>query len=258
VNQEYLMRNTDKDWRKVAEKEPYWGVLSVDRFRGRNLSRDDLDVFFRTGEQYVQYVLDAIRKFHDPAYMIERALDFGCGVGRLAIPIAGAAKGETVGVDIAPNMLKLCAEHARQRNISNLTLVEGDDDLSGVKGSFNFINTFLVLQHIPPARGVSIISNLIDRLEIGGVASLQMTYAKERRFLKHEEGRSPYYRRSEEGIVEIGAAPDARPEGSITMYDYDLNQVFAVIQRATTYPMAVRPTDDDGHIGVQVIVKRTR
>lgn len=252
------MRNTDNDWRKVAEKEPYWGVLSVDRFRGRNLSQADLDVFFETGEQYLRYVLDVIRKFHDPEFKIDRALDFGCGVGRLAIPIARAAKGETIGVDVAPNMLRLCAEHAQRRKISNLTLVEGDDELSQVKGSFNFINTFLVLQHIPPARGIAIISKLIDKLALGGIASLQLTYAKERRFLKHEEGRSPYYRRSDDGIVEIGAAPDVRPEGSITMYDYDLNQLFAVVQRATTYPMVVRPTDDDGHIGVQVILKRTR
>ncbi len=252
------MRDTDQDWRNVASSEPYWGVLSVDRFRGRRLSDKDLSAFFDSGEAYLQYVLDCVKSFLAPGFEIQRGLDFGCGVGRLAIPIARRARGETVGVDVAPEMLKLCAQHAAERNIKNLTLVEGDDALSRVTGTFNFINTFIVLQHIPPDRGLAIISGLLSHLEIGGIGVFQLTYAKARKFLKHEEARAPYYRRQGEAIIELASRPDDRPEGSITMYDYDLNFVFARLQEATTFPMIVRPTDDDGHIGVQVMLKKTR
>jgi hypothetical protein len=94
--------------------------------------------------------------------------------------------------------------------------------------------------------------------ENNGVVALQLTYAKARKFLKHEEGRSAYFRRDGASIVELSPRPDLRPAGAITMYDYDLNQVMAVIQEATKYPMAVKPTDDDGHIGVQIVLKVVR
>ena len=252
------MRNTDQDWCEVAKAEPYWGVISVDRFRGKTLSKKDQDAFFDSGRQYLKYAIDVTRMMLSPKFQINRALDFGCGVGRLAIPIALSAKGETVGVDVAPEMLRLCAEHAKEQGVKNLTLVDGDDALSKVNGAFNFINSFIVLQHIPPERGAAIISTLISKLEIEGVAVLQVTYAKARKFMKHEEARAPYYRREGDSFVELAGKSDQRPEGSITMYDYDLNKVFAILQGATTFPMVVRPTDDDGHIGVQVFLKRTR
>lgn len=252
------MRDTDSDWREVARKEPYWGVISVDRYKGKTLRDQDQKTFFQSGPVYVDYVLALTRMLLDPKFEIKRALDFGCGVGRLAIAIAKVAKGEVVGVDVSPDMLRLCAAHAQEAGVTNLTLVESDDDLSAVKGSFNFINTYIVLQHIPPERGVALIQKLLSRAENNGVVALQLTYAKARKFLHHEDGRSAYYRREGGTIVELAPRPDLRPEGSISMYDYDLNQVMAAIQEATKYPMVVKPTDDDGHIGVQIVLKVVR
>jgi SAM-dependent methyltransferase len=252
------MRDTDSDWREVARKEPYWGVISVDRYKGKALKEQDEKVFFQSGPVYVEAVLALTRMLLDPKFEIRRALDFGCGVGRLAIAIAKVAKGEVVGVDISPEMLRLCAGHAKEAGVTNLTLVESDDDLSRVEGQFNFINTYIVLQHIPPDRGIALIRKLLSLAENNGVVALQFTYAKARRLLKHEEGRSAYFRREGGVVYELSPRPDLRPEGSITMYDYDLNQVMAVIQEATKYPMVVKPTDDDGHIGVQIVLKVVR
>lgn len=252
------MRDTDKDWREVARKEPYWGVISVDRYKGKSLKEQDEKQFFQSGPDYVDYVMALTRMLLDAKFEIKRALDFGCGVGRLAIAIAKASKGEVVGVDISPEMLRLCAEHAKEAGVTNLTLVGSDDELSAVKGSFNFINTYIVLQHIPPERGLALIARLLSKAENNGVVSLQLTYAKARKFLRHEEGRSGYYRREGSAIVELAPRADLRPEGSITMYDYDLNQVMAVIQEATKFPMVFKPTDDDGHIGAHIVLKVVR
>lgn len=252
------MRDTDSDWRKISRKQPYWGVISTNRFLGKVLKGRDAGVFFESGQSYLDNVLDLTRALLDPKFEIKRALDFGCGVGRLAIAIAKTAKDEVVGVDVSPEMLRLCAEHAREAGVANLTLVESDDELSAVKGKFNFINSYLVLQHIPPKRGIAIIQNLLSKAENNGVVSLQLTYARAKKVLVHEQGREGYYRRDGGAIVELSPRPDLRPEGSITMYDYDLNQVMAVIQEATKYPMAVKPTDDDGHIGVQIVLKVVR
>ncbi len=249
------MRDTDRDWREVARKEPYWGVISVDRFKGRSLKDGDLKPFFQSGEAYLEQVLALVRRLLDPKFEIRRALDFGCGVGRLTIPIARASKSDVVGVDVAPEMLRLCEEHARAAGVRNLTLALSDDELVKVTGVFNFVNSYIVLQHVPPERGLAILSRLLSKIETNGVASIQLTYAKARKLLKHEEGRAEYYRREGDSIEELATRPDGRPEGSITMYDYDLNKVMAIIQEATKFPMVVRPTDDDGHIGVHVILK---
>lgn len=252
------MRDTDSDWRKISRKRPYWSVISLNRFRGSKLKGQNAAMFFDSGQDYLTGVLDLARALLDPKFEIKRALDFGCGVGRLAIAIAKATKGEVVGVDVSPEMLRLCAEHAKEAGVTNLTLVEGDDELSAVKGSFNFIYTYIVLQHIPPQRGIALVQKLLAKAENNGVIALQLTYGRARKHLVHEEGRSAYFRRDGGSIVELAPRPDRRPEGSITMYDYDLNQVMAVIQEATKYPMAVKPTDDDGHIGVQIVLKVVR
>jgi SAM-dependent methyltransferase len=252
------MRDTDSDWREVARKEPYWGVISVDRYKGKSLKEQDQKTFFQSGPVYLDYIMALTKALLDPKFEIKRALDFGCGVGRLAIAIAKAAKGEVVGVDVSPEMLRLCAEHAKEAGVANLTLVESDDELSAVKGTFNFVNTYIVLQHIPPQRGIALIQKLLSKAENNGVVALQLTYGKARRHLVHEEGRSGYFRRDGGTLVELAPRADLRPEGSITMYDYDLNQVMAVIQEATKYPMAVKPTDDDGHIGVQIVLRVVR
>jgi SAM-dependent methyltransferase len=249
------MRDTDRDWSEVARNNPYWGVLSVDRFKGRSLGDDDLNAFFQSGAAHVAETLRLVRQHLDPRFEIDRALDFGCGVGRLAIALCAHAR-EVVGVDVAPDMLRLCAERAGAVGAANLKLVEGDDALSRVEGVFDFVNSYIVLQHIPPARGLGLIARLLAATASGGVASLQMTYGKAQKFLKHEEASIAYYRRDGDEITSLCAQGDCRPEGSITMYDYDLNKVMALVQSVSKSPILFRPTDDDGHIGAHLLLRK--
>ena len=64
-------------------------------------------------------------------------------------------------------------------------------------------------------------------LKVGGVGSIQVTYAKARRFLVHEGRHARFYRREGSIIHDVGAIQDDRPTGAITMFDYDLNHVVA-------------------------------
>jgi 2-polyprenyl-3-methyl-5-hydroxy-6-metoxy-1,4-benzoquinol methylase len=72
--------------------------------------------------------------------------------------------GEAVGVDIAPNMLALCDQYAKQVGVSNVTLVEAMTICRQLTGTFDFINSYIVLQHIPPARGFAIVQKLLSLL----------------------------------------------------------------------------------------------
>jgi 2-polyprenyl-3-methyl-5-hydroxy-6-metoxy-1,4-benzoquinol methylase len=252
-----VTRDTDKDWKLIAEENPYWGVLSVDQYMGKRIDSASLERFFDSGKLFVGNVIGLIRAHIYPGFEIQRSLDFGCGVGRLLVPLAGHSI-EAVGDDVAPAMLELCQEHLDQRSIKNCTLVKSDDELSELTGTFDFINTYIVLQHIPPDRGYRILAKLLSKLRVGGCASIQVTYAKSRKYLIHETGRARAYRRDGDTIKDLLPVEDASPEGRIIMYDYDLNQVVAMVSEIAGVPMIVLPTLDDDHLGVHFIFAKSR
>jgi SAM-dependent methyltransferase len=250
-------RDTDKDWKKIAEHDPYWGVLSQERYHKETMTKERFAEFMATGERFVGDILGLVRAQIDPEFRPSRTLDFGCGVGRLLIPLARHSR-EAVGVDVAPKMLELCRKNAREAGVKNITLTVGDDELSAVEGTFDFVNAYIVIQHIPPERGMRILRTLIERLRIGGIASLQVTYAKARRFMKFEEPVAGFYRRDGRTLVDLVDTDWMPPEGTINMYDYDLNHFFALITQYAGHPVIALPTGDDGHLGLHCIFSRAR
>jgi len=251
------MRDTDNDWKLVAEREPYWGVLSDDSFRQEAMNSDAYARFMQSGEKYVSDVFALVRHHLAPDFRPQRALDVGCGVGRLLLPLARRVQ-EAVGVDVAPAMLSLAEGNAKRAGIQNIQLLPSDDGLSQVTGQFDFVNCYIVLQHIPQVRGYRLIQSMLNRLEVGGVGSVQVTYAKARKFLGHEAPKAQFYRRDGGSLVDI-VATEAEPDpGAITMYDYDLNQVTAIISVLAGNPVIGLPTFDDSHLGVHYIFRRGR
>jgi len=250
-------RDTDKDWMHIAEQDPFWGVLSQGRFRKDKMSKARFAEFMATGDKFVGDILGVVRKHLDPDIRFKRVLDFGCGVGRLLIPLARHSD-EAVGVDVAPAMLELCRKNAREAGVTNITLVQGSDDLKGVAGEFDLVNSYIVLQHIPPDRGLRLLRLLLERLRIGGVASIQVTYAKSRELMQHEAPLAHFYRRDGATITDLVESDWSAPEGTINMYDYDLNHLFALFTRYSGHPMIVLPTGDDGHLGVHCLFVRAR
>ena len=250
-------RNTDQDWKQVAEDDPYWGVLSQDEYRKEAMDANKLKQFMASGETYTGDLFSFIRRHLSPEFSPMRALDVGCGVGRLVIPLAKRVQ-EAVGVDIAPEMLRLCNEHAKLAGVENLLLCQSDDDLSLVSGLFDLVNSYIVLQHIPPERGYRLIQAMLDRLRIGGIGSIQLTYAKSRKFLVHEEHKALYYRRDGRALIDIVDSGWSPPTGTINMFDYDLNQVMAILTRVSGVPILTLQTNDDNHLGVHFIFQKAR
>jgi len=169
-------RNTDEEWRRLGESDPYWAVLAFDKYRMVRLTDESRQEFFRSGYEHVDRVLRTIRKCIDPTYSVKRALDFGCGVGRLVIPLSEIAESVT-GVDVSEAMLNEARRNCEARSIGNVDLVRADDDLSLVTGTFDLVHSVLVFQHIPVRRGERIFRNLIARTESGGVCVVQFAFA---------------------------------------------------------------------------------
>ncbi len=83
--------STDTDWDKWGETDPYFGVLSSDEYRAGNLSEEHRAKFFDSGSDYIDRMLATVREHLDSDFEPVSALDFGCGVGRLVIPLANVA-----------------------------------------------------------------------------------------------------------------------------------------------------------------------
>ena len=166
---------TDADWEKWGEVDPYFGVLSSDEFRSENLTAESKEKFFHSGEEYIGRTLDEIRSHLDKDYQPERSLDFGCGVGRLVIPLAGMSK-HVVGVDVSDHMLAEAATNCEERNIENVSFVKSDDDLTKLTGTFDLIHSFIVLPHIPTKKGMRLLEAMFRHLAPGGVVAIQFYY----------------------------------------------------------------------------------
>ncbi|SEQ85116.1 class I SAM-dependent methyltransferase [Sphingobium sp. YR768] len=163
------MADTDRDWRKWAETDPYYSVAAAPEFRR---DRVDIDAFLYTGEAYIVQRL-AMLEQQLGVIARRRALDFGCGVGRIALPMA-MLFGEVVGLDVAPAMLAEAERLKQRQDAGNARFALSDDALSAADGHYDFVHSYIVFQHVPVARGLPLIGLLLDRVAVGGIASIHV------------------------------------------------------------------------------------
>jgi len=244
-----MSARTDEAWESFGRNNPYFGVLTQDRFSAPNLNEDAKAEFFATGAAYVRSILTVVREELDPAYQLGRALDFGCGVGRLALPLARVCS-SVVGVDISESMLAEAAINAKEQNVENVTFVKGDDSLSRVSGTFDFIHSFIVFQHIPPQRGTAIFQRLVNLLNQDGIGVLHVTYSFAR-------GR-PSWRKVMDAVkqslpfavgIQNVIKGNSFRQPIMQMNEYDINELLRILQEADCHDVHLRfsETSVEGH-----------
>jgi 2-polyprenyl-3-methyl-5-hydroxy-6-metoxy-1,4-benzoquinol methylase len=160
-----MIINTDRHWQRWGRQDPYYGVLAEHRFSAEQIEQNRAE-FFASGSDFIRDLLARFEHSWGPLQR-GRALDHGCGVGRLTLPLATAFE-EVVALDVAPAMIEEANRNSERANVRNIAFVPADDRLSGASGQFDFVNSHLVLQHIPVRRGLPILLGLIDRVRPGG------------------------------------------------------------------------------------------
>lgn len=150
-------------WNAFGEADPLWAILADPAKKG---GKWDWDEFFRTGETDIELVLHRVA-----AKGIEvhrgKALDFGCGVGRLTQAL-GLHFEECCGVDIAPSMIRLAREHNRRGPHCRYELNSHPDLRLFVDNTFDFVYSTLVLQHMRPDYAKRYIAEFLRVLAPGG------------------------------------------------------------------------------------------
>lgn len=171
-----MSKNSDKTWEQYGRENPYYGVLTDPKYQGKNLNNETSDEFFATGELHATSIFDTIHNVIDPTFQPRSALDFGCGVGRLAIPLAKRCP-RVIGVDVSPSMLTQARRNRSMFGVNNLELIT-PDELSDIDDeTIDLIHSYIVFQHIPPRRGMRLLDELLKRLAPGAVGVLHFTFA---------------------------------------------------------------------------------
>jgi len=249
------LNDSDRDWEAFGKRDPYFAVLTAPEFHGA-LSGSAREKFFESGEEHIEMIFSIVRERLDPTFAPQSALDFGCGVGRLVIPLANRCR-EVTGVDVSPSMLAEARRNCDALELRNVSLVEGDDSLSRVKGAFDFVHTYIVLQHIPVERGERLIKKLAELIAPGGVGMLQVPYTTGRRSLV---SRALYWSRMNlPGAKLLLNLAKRRAPGApvMQMNAYSVTRVTDILRDAGCREIHVRFSDHDGARGVLLFARKS-
>lgn len=258
--------NTDEDWEQWGRRDPYFGVITHERFRRDRLDDAAREAFFESGRDHVRYVLAMCRNYLDPHFAPARALDFGCGVGRVTLPLA-AECGSVLGLDVSPSMIAEAGRNAQAQGVANVELLcSGGDDLSAWAEGFDLVHSCIVLQHIEPTRARALFGQLLGCLRPGGLGALQLTYAKA--WFPDSFGRDPNPVPTPSdpppptrllGLLPSRArqpAPDPLADPGMQMFSHDLNALFFLMQTRGVRRCHAEFTDHGGEYGVSLFFQK--
>lgn len=158
-----------KNWNKLGKEDPLFAVLTYKDKRG---GKWDEREFFETGKKEVKEVIDYLKSLKIKL-VYGRALDFGCGVGRLTTPLADYFS-EIHGADIAPSMITLAKGRNRCPGKCFYHLNDQDNLSLFPNNQFDFVISKITLQHMEPQYAKNYIKEFLRVLRPGGVAVFQI------------------------------------------------------------------------------------
>jgi SAM-dependent methyltransferase len=131
-----------REWNDLALEDGMWAVHSDPDRRGSWTPED----FYATGEHEIARAMQALGE-HDLLPRTGRALDFGCGLGRLTRALASRFD-EVVGVDASRTMIDDATRHNADLDNCRFVLNERSDLSPLPSESFDFVLSFITLQHV--------------------------------------------------------------------------------------------------------------
>lgn len=250
-----MTNDSDRDWELFGMTDPYYAVLTDERYRRDRLNDISRAAFFQSGEEHIERIFTIVREHLAPDFAPKRALDFGCGVGRVLVALAQHCP-DVTGVDISPSMLAEARDNCDRAGAAGAELLLADDTLSRVTRSYDFVHSYIVLQHIPTRRGEQIVRELLSRLTQGGVGVFHVTYAHETTSLS----RLLYWSRTRiPGAhtllnVALGRFPSAPiMQGN----DYSITRLLDIMSELGCGDVHVRFSNHQGQRGVLLFCQRS-
>ena len=255
--------STDLAWMDWGEQDPYFAVITDPKYRSANLTDEARKEFFATGRYHLAFVLHQVRRTIDANFNPMRMLDFGCGVGRVALPMAEHAA-HVAGVDVSPAMLAEFRRNCEERGLGKVSFHQSLDELADQAGTYDLVHSCIVFQHIDVPRGRRMFGQLLELMAEGGVGAIQITYGK----AVHPDtfGQPPAppptpalpagstEEPGKRALFTFGAP--ARRDPEMQMNPYNLSELAYMLQTAGVEQFNAQFTDHGGELGVFLFFRK--
>jgi 2-polyprenyl-3-methyl-5-hydroxy-6-metoxy-1,4-benzoquinol methylase len=164
-----IKRKFIRQWDRLGRSDPYWAVLTIPEKKG---GKWDIKEFFATGESEISETFTTISSM-GLAIGNARALDFGCGVGRLSRALSKRFV-QVASVDISSSMLDE-AKSANAKDYPNISYIHNTVPNLEVfeSDSFDFVYSNIVLQHMSRSLQLNYIREFCRILKPNGVMVFQ-------------------------------------------------------------------------------------
>lgn len=156
-------------WENLGKKDALWAILTYPRKKN---CKWELNEFFNDGKKEIDDLMNYISSLNITTSH-QKALDFGCGVGRLSQALTQYFD-EVCGVDIAPSMIDLANKYNRHENRCKYYLNNSNYLSIFPDKSFDFIYSNITLQHIKPAYCKNYIIEFLRILAPNGLLVFQL------------------------------------------------------------------------------------
>jgi SAM-dependent methyltransferase len=172
------MASDRRRWTKLGRKQPYWASFADPAYRADRISDQAIEAFFQSGERETDAIFDAIRHDVGEDFHPARALDFGCGVGRLTLPLARESR-HVLAVDVSDSMLEEVEENCGEQGLVNVEFMHAREfNAPSMRRRFDFVLSYAVFQHMKPRLGYRATRHILGMLTAGGVGALHYTYGR--------------------------------------------------------------------------------
>ncbi len=243
----------NREWKTFGKKNPYYGVCTSEEFKNANLSEETLKSFFTSGEEHIGRVVETIRTKLDPQFAPGYTMDFGCGVGRLLIPLSKLSK-IVDGLDISQGMLAEAKRNLDKLGIKNVNLIESSRLSNIANEKYDFVHSFIVFQHITVKNGMNIFEQVLDTLKKGGIGALHFTY-------RDSAGPFKRFKRKLLRISFFNAVKNLLKGESLNtpnmlMSEYSINKLLNILQSRGIQATIVEYTNHSGYLGIMLLFRK--
>jgi SAM-dependent methyltransferase len=164
-----VRRSIRRNWEELARQNALGAILTGD---GGALQEWRLQEFFATGRADAAAYFRRLDELA-PNAPRQRALDFGCGVGRVSRALADWVP-EVIGVDASASMIRMARVLNADTPQCRFVTIRAKRLWRFRARSFDLVYSRLVLQHIPPHVVRRYIAEMIRTVAPGGMVMFQL------------------------------------------------------------------------------------
>ena len=209
-----LFDRVKAQWTALGETEPFWSVLSEDRFRMSSIEETKKE--FYAGGAGADRLIDIFCQRSNVRPPSGTCFELGCGVGRVTRFLAERFD-HVIGADISRGNLELARQYLRDSSLPKVDLILLRDlqQLEDID-RYDFFYSVIVLQHNPPPIIARFLSIILRNLRSGGA------------FLFQVPTHIPGYQFSVQSFLES----DDLVGANFDMHALPMHVVFQIIQEA--------------------------